>query len=965
MAKSKVYELALKIAGKVDGSLKSACTEAEKNLNTLGTAAQKAGKVAATALAAVGTAAAGVAASSLATYTDFEQAMANTAAIAGATGADYEALEAAARDMGAKTTKSATEAAEALGYMALAGWDTQTSISGLEPVLRLSEATQMDLATASDLVTDSMSALGLGVEELQGYLDLCVQTNNKANTTSQALMEAFIGCGGAAKTTGVDLTDLSTALGVLANNGTKGAEAGTALNSMLVRMTSKDAAIKAMDKLGVSAFDAQGNFRGLETVLTDLSGAMANLSTEEKASYMASIAGTNYYTEMSYLLDAVAESADGTASAWATLEGQLQGSDGALMNMAGQVTNTLQGAKDIFMSAVQEAQLTIGEQIAPYAQEGLSYLANEVLPVVTEKVGEIVPKLIEGAKWLWENKTAILAIGGAVLTAVGAFKGLKVATAAVGAVKNLSTIFKAASTSGGLLSKVLGMGNVKLAIIAGVIAAVAAGFVLLWNKSEKFRETVKGLLAQVQKLGGSLLNMASAIWSKVAPILEKVGTILLDGLARTVELLAPVIDNILGILSGIADFITGVFNGDMDQALGGLQDVFSNAMEGLGNLALAGFTAIMEIGTYIWPIIDKAVSDALTKISARFPVLGAVLSSLWSTVQTVWGNIQNILQNAIEFVSNVFSGNWSAAWQNVVNIFGSIFSTVATIAMAPINALSNGIQAAIDAVGAFLQEKVPFLGAIFTGWGATISAAIDNIKAVFSNIIDFISNVFSGNWSAAWQNITDIFGNIFGAVVNLAKAPINGVISAINFVLEKINGISVTIPDWVPGVGGKTLGFNIPTIPQLATGGIVTAPTILQAGEGGEPEAILPLSKLGELLAKWTNNLPAMPDIDTGEEPAEAPLAKLAATVDRITRRGNPEPSGSDGGPAPEQDTGGGGNPQPQDRETIMFSPVFNFYGGTPSKEEAVEAGRLSFAEFKRLYDRMEADKRRKQFSPA
>ena len=345
MAKSKTYELAIKIAGKVDSSLKASCLQADKNLTALGKSAKAAGKVAAAGLTAAATAAAGLAATSLSTYADFQQEMANTAAIAGATGEDYKAMEAAAREMGAKTTKTATEAAAALGYMALAGWNTQQSIAGLEPVLRLSEATQMDLARCSDLVTDSMSALGLGVESMGDYLDLAIQTNNKANTTAEMLMEAFIGCGGAAKTAGADLTDLSTALGILANNGTKGAEAGTAMNSMLVRMTSKDVALNAMKKLGVSTFDAAGNFRGLETVLTDLSAAMANLSTEERAAYMSQIAGTNYYTEMSYLLDAVAKSADGTANAWTNLESQLQGSDGALMKMAGQHTGTLKAPK--------------------------------------------------------------------------------------------------------------------------------------------------------------------------------------------------------------------------------------------------------------------------------------------------------------------------------------------------------------------------------------------------------------------------------------------------------------------------------------------------------------------------------------------------------------------------------------------------------------------------------------------
>lgn len=731
-SKSKTYELAIKIAGKVDSSLKNACNEADKNLTALGTSAKKAGQVAATALGAAATAAAALAASSLSAYSEFEQAMANSAAIAGATGEDYEALEAAAREMGAATTKTATEAAEALGYMALAGWNVEASIAGLEPVLRLSEATQMDLARCSDLVTDSMSALGLTVEDLEGYLDLCVQTNNKANTTAESLMEAFIGCGGAAKTTGVEMNDLATALGILANNGTKGSEAGTALNAMLVRMTSKDAAITAIKELGVSVFDAAGEFRGLETVLGDISAAMANLSTEEKAAYMSAIAGTNYYTEMSYLLDAVAEGADGAANAWQTLEGQLGGSDGALMTMAAQITDTLNSSTEIFKSAVEEAQLTIGEQLAPYAQEALLYLANEVLPEVTEMLGEIVPQLIEGAKWVWEHKDAFIALGAGVGSAVVAFKALKTASAAIGAIKNLKTILSAASSGGKALSAVGSVLNVKFLLIAAVIGAVVAAGIWLY----KNWDTVKAKAAE----------------------------------------------------------------------------------------------------------------------------LGAKVSEVWTNIKT-----------------------WvSGAVSNLVSAF---------------------------------QTNFPLLSAYISGWWQSISAAWENVKAIFTNIVDFVKNVFSGNWSAAWENIVNIFGNVFGMIVNLAKAPINGVIAAINWVLSKINSISVTIPDWVPGVGGQTLGFNIPTIPALAVGGVATAPTLAMVGEGGEPEAIAPLSKLAAMLG-----------------------------IDK------------------QKQTGGGGSQG--GGEQIVFSPVFNFYGET-TKEQAVEAGRVSFAEFKRLYKQMKAEEARKSFTTA
>lgn len=233
---------------------------------------------------------------------------------------------------------------------------------------------------------------------------------------------------------------------------------------------------------------------------------------------------------------------------------------------------------------------------------------------------------------------------------------------------------------------------------------------------------------------------------------------------------------------------------------------------------------------------------------------------------------------------------------------------------AKISGIWTKINTAVTTAIAAISSRFPALGAVLSGLWKSVQDVWGNIKAIFSNIIGFIDNVFSGNWSAAWGNVVSIFGNVFGELANIAKAPINAVISVINMVLSKINEMKISIPDWVPGVGGKTLGFNIPQIPMLATGGIATAPTLAMVGEGGEPEAVLPLSKLAQLLDDWDRK---------------------------------PKPGSAGGG------------------ESIVFSPVFNFYGGTPSREEAMEAGRVSFAEFKRLYRRMKDEERRKQFSPA
>lgn len=187
---SKEQELAIKIAGKVENSFKQSLGVTEDGLNKIASVAKKAAAVAAAAFAAVKVG--DFISGAVDEYAEFEQAMANTSAIAGASADDYAKLSAAAREAGKATTFTASEAADALGYMALAGWNVEESTAALTPVLKLAEATQADLATTSDQVTDSMSAMGVGIDDLQGYLDVIVTTNNKANTTAADLMDVTI-----------------------------------------------------------------------------------------------------------------------------------------------------------------------------------------------------------------------------------------------------------------------------------------------------------------------------------------------------------------------------------------------------------------------------------------------------------------------------------------------------------------------------------------------------------------------------------------------------------------------------------------------------------------------------------------------------------------------------------------------------------------------------------------------------
>ena len=390
--------------------------------------------------------------------------------------------------------------------------------------------------------------------------------------------------------------------------------------------------------------------------------------------------------------------------------------------------------------------------------------------------------------------------------------------------------------------------------------------------------------------------------------------------------LQPVVENAKEILINLVDFLHNIFSENWDGALENLGNILKNLWDGIGTLVTGLLKGAFRVISGLWPKIAEKIQSGIASIFEKSPFLGAWLQGLWDSLQPFFDNIKNIFSNIIGFLENVFAGNWKGALENLVNIFRNLWGGMANLIMAPLRAALSAVSeiwsqltAVIENGIASVAQKFPALGTVLNSLWQSIKAIVENIKQIFSGILDFISNVFSGNWSAAWQNIVDIFSNIFGMIGNLVKAPINAVISVINYAIEQINGISVTIPDWVPGIGGGTYGFNIPTIPQLAAGGIATRATLAEIGEGGEPEAVLPLSKLSQLLKQVTGL-----DLNGGSG-------------------GNP----------------GGGEPQ-----VIQFAPVFNFYGPV-SREQAEEAGRCSFAEFMKLYKRMQAEERRKKFAPA
>lgn len=331
---------------------------------------------------------------------DFDKSMSTVQALSGAAGAELDTLREKAKEMGATTSKTAKESADALSYMALAGWDTQQMLGGLEPILRASEAGNMDLATASDLVTDSMSAMGVSVNDLTHYLDVATKAQSSSNTSLEQLLNAYVIAGGSFKNFNVSLEESATLLGVLANRGIKGSEAGNSLNSVLINLIGASGkSSEAMETLGVSAFDTDGKFIGVTETLEQVSAALEKLDEEQRAVLTAQLGGKTQYDTLQALLSGVNEEYD-------TLFEKIKDSNGALEDTAKIMRDNLRGDIDSLKSKLQDLGIEVNDQFTESFREAVQVTTKEVsklsdkisdgeLGESLEKIGNAFAKVLE------------------------------------------------------------------------------------------------------------------------------------------------------------------------------------------------------------------------------------------------------------------------------------------------------------------------------------------------------------------------------------------------------------------------------------------------------------------------------------------------------------------------------------------------------------------------------------------
>lgn len=471
-----------------------------------------------TSVLALGAALAGAGIAATKVGMDFQSAMSQVAAISGATTEDLKLLSDTAKEMGATTKFTATESANALNYLALAGFDAQKSVEALPKILNLAAAGGLDLAYASDLVTDSMASLGLTVDDLEGFTDELAMTASKSNTSVAQLGEAILTVGGTAKMLSGGTVELNAALGILADNGIKASEGGTALRNVILSLTAPtDKAAAEMARLGVNAFDAQGNMKPLNDVMEDLNKALSTMTQQDKIDAMNTIFNKRDLKSVEALLGSVGGRFDelagyiddsaGSAERMAevmqdNLKGQIVAMGSALEGLGIQIYESLdkplrtaafEGTK-----AIRELTMSLSEgDLKPSLDKIGESFGNLVLSI-TDFIIDVLPKIINGIVWLIDNGRIIIIVIGSLMTAMTAYK---IATTGAIAVQTLLNAVMAANPIG---------------LLVAALAALVAGLLIYKSTLPKAQKEVMTLADKTRDLTKAYEDKKKAIDESIA-----------------------------------------------------------------------------------------------------------------------------------------------------------------------------------------------------------------------------------------------------------------------------------------------------------------------------------------------------------------------------------------------------------------------------------------------------------------
>lgn len=714
---------------------------------------------------------------------NFTSTMSEVSAISGATGEDFEKLEACAREYGATTVFSASNAAEALKYMSLAGWDADQSTSALGGVLNLAAASGMELGAASDMVTDYLSAFAMEAGDAAYFADLLSYAQSHSNTTAEALGEAYKNCAANLNAAGQDVETVTSLLEGMANQGYKGSEAGTAMAAIMRDITNgmKDGAIK-IGETSVAVMDAQGNFRDLTDILTEVEAATNGMGDAERAVALSSTFTADSTKGLNLILN---EGMDKIAG----YEEELRGASGSAEEMANIMNDNLSGDVAAMNSAFEELGLKIYDALESKLRAGVQFITNGVIPAI---------------EWL----------GGHIPEVTIAVSGLGAVIAAM----NWGTISsKIAMVKGALVKLAAALGGVSLPAIAiiAVITAVALAFTNLWKNNEEFRNKITaiwdGIKAKFDEFGQGIVDRLNALGFEFEDITEVMKAVW-DGFC---EVLAPIFEGVfqqisnilneaLDILTGLFDIFAGIFTGDWDMVWQGVQEVFGavwdfvvatfenwiSTFTSLADTVLGWFGTDWET---VWTNVKTFFSDTWNAISSFF-------SGILTGIKTFFTDTWNVI---VSFFSGILSGIYSSVtgtmteihdtftniWDSITGFLSGAWETIKNIVTVGIMAVKEIISAAFQIITLpfrFIWENCK--DTVLSIWEtikSVIGEKIDAVKEKITTVTTAISNVASAAWNAISSTASSLWEGIKGTIgskIDAAKEKVSTATSAITSV---------------------------------------------------------------------------------------------------------------------------------------------------------------------------------------
>lgn len=714
---------------------------------------------------------------------NFTSTMSEVSAISGATGEDFEKLEACAREYGATTVFSASNAAEALKYMSLAGWDADQSTSALGGVLNLAAASGMELGAASDMVTDYLSAFAMEAGDAAYFADLLSYAQSHSNTTAEALGEAYKNCAANLNAAGQDVETVTSLLEGMANQGYKGSEAGTAMAAIMRDITNgmKDGAIK-IGKTSVAVMDAQGNFRDLTDILTEVEAATNGMGDAERAVALSSTFTADSTKGLNLILN---EGMDNIAG----YEEELRGASGSAEEMANIMNDNLSGDVAAMNSAFEELGLKIYDALESKLRAGVQFITNGVIPAI---------------EWL----------GGHIPEVTIAVSGLGAVIAAM----NWGTISsKIAMVKGALVKLAAALGGVSLPAIAiiAVITAVALAFTNLWKNNEEFRNKITaiwdGIKAKFDEFGQGIVDRLNALGFEFEDITEVMKAVW-DGFC---EVLAPIFEGIfqqisnilneaLDILTGLFDIFAGIFTGDWDMVWQGVQEVFGavwdfvvatfenwiSTFTSLADTVLGWFGTDWET---VWTNVKTFFSDTWNAISSFF---SGILTGIKTFFTDTWNAIVSFFSGILSGIYSSVTGTMTEIHDTFTNIWDSITGFLSGAWEAIKNIVTVGIMAVKEIISAAFQIiTLPFRfiwenckDTVLSIWEtikSVIGEKIDAVKEKITTVTTAISNVASAAWNAISSTASSLWEGIKGTIgskIDAAKEKVSTATSAITSV---------------------------------------------------------------------------------------------------------------------------------------------------------------------------------------